>query len=103
MCGTSKLVHVLAGPATRSVDEPVPGRVPVDECIAGEVSALNRRGIVTTGACCGHGRPKEYAWIAVRREDSGQLLEDGYRPRTPDRAFPNYAGAVVVYPMTEVA
>jgi hypothetical protein len=98
MCETSTATLVNVGPATRNIDEPVPGRVHVDTCIAPEVAELNRAGVRTLGSCCAHDHdcPFPGAWIAVEAADVGLLIRLGYQPH-PAR-FKAHPGAVEVTP-----
>lgn len=41
---------------------------PVDRCIAPIVQALNTAGILTSGACCGHGKGPGDIWLHDGRE-----------------------------------
>lgn len=53
------------------------GGIPVDKCIGQEVEALIKRGVITLGCCCGHGK---YAPSCLIDESSIQLAKKlGYR------------------------
>lgn len=76
--------------------EQVNEKVKVDACIAEEIQALNNKGVITLGSCCGHGLAGQIIewengygkWKghldpphALIKEESIQLAEDlGYKP-----------------------
>lgn len=96
MCSEDVPVLVRVGLETRTISLPVPGSVPIDRCIAGEVRALNAAGVLTIGSCCGHG--KGLGWIAAPSTQAELLRTLGYEPRAA--SFPNYAGGIEVSPKT---
>lgn len=49
----------------------------LDTCIAEEVMDLWRRGITTTGCCCGHNKTEGY--IGVMPDDIQRMEELGYK------------------------
>lgn len=51
--------------------------ISVDGCLAVEITALWREGIVTTGCCCGHG--KHPPFIGVEPAHIPQMKAWGYR------------------------
>ncbi len=102
MCEITRLVRVLVSPATRKIDELVPGYVHVDACIADVVARLNELGIRTLGSCCarGHTAPFPEAWIAIEAGDESRVILAGYTPR-PAR-FRAHPGAIEVDPFEQV-
>lgn len=64
MCqwGTTKLIQVIR----RNHDDYPDGRheVGADACIADYVQAMNDKGIVTVGCCCGHGNAPPTVLVA---------------------------------------
>lgn len=51
--------------------------VSVDACLVGEIKYLWRRGIRTTGCCCGHNK-NTHAFISVIKEDIPKMESLGY-------------------------
>lgn len=61
-----------------------PGRekkeyVNLDPCIASEIIKLWRKGIVTTGCCCGHNLKDGFAFIGVEERFIPKMKELGYK------------------------
>lgn len=97
MCTSTVDVWVRVGLDTRRIDEPVPGPVPVDRCIAGDVEALNVLGVRTIGSCCGrgHAASRPEAWVAFLEADR-HLIPANAQVKAAE--FPNYAGRLEVDP-----
>lgn len=54
----------------------------IDACILGELQELWRRGVRTTGSCCGHG--KTFGFVSVVRADAEIMRTLGYRELDPE-------------------
>jgi len=51
----------------------------IDSCIADEIQTLNKKGVITVGCCCGHGKFEPEALIS---EESVELCKSlGYKVR----------------------
>ena len=59
--------------------------IPVDECLANEIEELWRKGIRTTGCCCGHGI--WLGFIEVVDEDILKMEQMGYVHYIYEREF----------------
>lgn len=65
----------------------------VDGCLAVEITALWREGIVTTGCCCGHGKGRPFIGVAFadipRMKAWGYQVQDNpCRPGDEDSFWP---------------
>lgn len=70
-----------------------PDVIDIDACLASEITALWREGVVTTGCCCGHGKMKPF--IGVAFADIPRMKAWGYvvqpnpcRPGDEDSFWP---------------
>ena len=54
-------------------------RISVDRCLVAELQELWRKGIVTTGCCCGHNEWRDSAYIGVLSEYIPAMKSLGYR------------------------
>lgn len=55
----------------------------IDACILGDLQELWRRGVRTTGSCCGHGRTFGFVSVAGP-DDAGIMRSLGYRELAPE-------------------
>lgn len=65
--GTTKEIHVIRRNNPYIEDGWHPK--PVDACIADYVQAMNDRGIITLGCCCGHGDYEPSVVVSVESTD----------------------------------
>jgi hypothetical protein len=82
--GTNKCVYEIFLPwkckfSWESDDKLVSKCVAIDKCILPEILKLWGDGIRTGGCCCGHGN-QDMAFISVRDDYVGQMVERGYEP-----------------------
>lgn len=54
-------------------------KISIDACLVPEIFDLWRRGIRTTGCCCGHNFQSEYAYIGVVVKDIPKMKSLGYK------------------------
>lgn len=63
--------------------------VAIDVCLVEEIFELWKKGIVTTGCCCGHNNKKRPSYIGVREDFIDAMRKLGYktliRQDCPDR------------------
>ena len=92
--------NVEPGSYTNQIWVHAPAHMPKDNgycldlCVAEEVMMLWRKGITTTGCCCGHG--KQHGFIGVIDNDIPKMKALGYqvapnpcRPGDEDSFYPN--------------
>ncbi len=75
----------------RKVNPYLGPRIALDRCVAEEVQALWKQGIVTNGCCCGHNLGTISPYIGVRAQDVWLMRALGYEHLTAaECSFPEY-------------